>query len=710
MPKGRRGRSPSQSFSLSQISATSRSESEEVSEHHSPPRRQKNQAKSGKAHPVRGRGPPRRASMRGEWPESDEEEEKPRRSRPNRRPTEPSRRPKKASKESNSDHDAREYVDDEEVPSRRRPTKAKRQPLNEEAEVEPRRARRDPPAAARRQQPSPVEFDPIEPDASIEGTDDQTRQAPTANHEESQTAQPPEEDSFEEQLRKAIEASKADEVMDQQVSAVRYAEPDDEKLREALEESQRTHEEQERQRAEKEYALAIKESQRAARASGFYEDEDDLAKAIRLSEAAAAEDIRRAAERMAIGRNTSTSTASWTEDRLASRDRGSSEAEASPATPPASTEANPTPAAKPAKPKRGVTQSIRESLSIARKPSTKRKSTTQRSENATASSSTPKAKAKAKATTNTPAAIPKDTKPLPSRPSQALITLREPPIKPETLISMCEAAFPRDPGISAALAASKASYAISSVQTAEEVSDPDLAAAVEASLRSHQENEDGALDIQETGLDDPPPSYFGSEGDKVVNHFRYTSSDYRREQPGKRKPITEDVFKIMRLYKELLAFYAEIEALDASSKGKGKETLALPAPNTSSSGDGKEKENESTEPDPPETIESLIETSRPALRPEAEIAAVSPSAARFMETLPPSARGAVARMQMQSQLVSQSKLPGSRPRQKPESHMRVMGRLPIVREEGASQGGTMGRGTARKIQKNSSYRRSGLGL
>lgn len=268
---------------------------------------------------------------------------------------------------------------------------------------------------------------------------------------------------------------------------------------------------------------------------------------------------------------------------------------------------------------------------------------------------------------------------------------------------MCEAAFPRDVSLYNALAASKTSFTIDNVQTAEEVSDPDLAHAVAESLRSHQENEDGALDIQDTGLDDPPPSYFGSDGDKVINHFKYTSSDYRREQPGTEKLITKDILKIMRLYKELLAYYAEVEAAnnpDVSKKGKGKETLALPAPPTKDGG----------EPDPPETTEALTETARPTVRAETEIAAVTAAAASFMETLPPKARGAVAQMQMQSRLVSQSKLPGSRPRQNPEAHMKLMGRLPIVREEVASQAGSsMARGTARRVKNDSTYRRSGLG-
>ncbi|KAI4168662.1 MAG: hypothetical protein LQ343_006243 [Gyalolechia ehrenbergii] len=768
MPKGRRrGRSPSESPSISQSASGSGSESEQVSDPPSPPRRRKILPQRGNARPPRAREPSRRSSIPGEYPQASDdepsarhvarrngrakqhsrqvetdgehsdsspqrrpkrarnlmldEEEKPGGNRSARHPKNPSRRPKIAFEEFDSvEHDALEDVDDEEPPRpRRRPTKAGRQPSSEDTEVEPRRPLRNPPQSVRRRSSSPVEFDPVEPGDYIEGVDDQMRQALAESIKEAQAARPSEEDAFEEQLRRVMEASKADAATNRRSPNV----PDEEEmLLRIIEESQREHEKQEHKKArrerelaqqqEEEFARALKASQRAARASGLHEEEEELARAISLSEAAATEDVRRAAERMAIGRTTSTRTASWTESNLASRQRGPSEAEASPTTLTAPAEASPKPAVKPAKPKGGIAQSIREGWSNARKPSRKRKSTSQRPalntvpENAIASSS---ATARPKASTNTQAAAKTNTEPPNPPTSQALISLREPPIKPETLISMCEAAFPRDPGISAALAASKTTYAISTVQNTEEVSDPDMAAAVALSLASHQENEDGALDIQDTGLDDPPPSYFGSEDDKIVNHLRYTSSDYRREQPGKRKPINDDILKIMRLYKDLLAFYAEIEALDANGKGKGKATLALPAPAATSS-EGNKNE---PDPSPPEAAESLAETSRPALRSETEIAAPPTSGANFMATLPPSARGAVARMQMQSQLVSQSKLPGSRPRQKPERHMRVMGTLPIVREDGeggeAQEEGRMGRGTARKVKKDSGYRRSGLG-
>ncbi|KAL8944932.1 MAG: hypothetical protein Q9216_000093 [Gyalolechia sp. 2 TL-2023] len=676
MPKGRRGRSPSESPPLSQSTSSSESENEEASDSPSPPRRRKTSARPGKARPQRGRGPPRRASVPGEYPQSS----------------------------------------DEEHPPRRRTTKARRQPSTEDKAIEPRRPLRNLPKSARRRSPSPVTFDPIEPDASVEGIDDQMHQALAASLKETQVIQPSEEDDFEEQLRRVMEASTAD-------TAINHRSPDvtdqEELLRRIIDESQKEHEKQERRKArrerelaqqqEDEFARALKASQRAARASSGMEEEEELAKAISLSQAALAEDVQRAARR------TSAHTASWTETNLASRQREPSEAEAPPPTTPAApTEAGPQPAAKPPKPKGGIAQSIRRGLSNARKPSTKRKPTKPQPaldaipENAVASSST---SPRPEASTNTQAATKTNTKPPPPAPSQALISLRGPPIKPETLISMCEAAFPRDPGISAALAASKTSYAISTVQNTDEVSDPEMAAAVAMSLASHEQNEDGALDIQDTGLDDPPPSYFGSEDDKVMNHTRFTSSDYRREQPGTRKPITDDILEIMRLYRDLLAFYAEVEALEASSKGKAA-TLALPAPPTTTSSEGDQTEADPPPP-PPEAAESLTETSRPALRAETEIAAAPTSAAHFMDTLPPSARGAVARMQMQSQLVSQSKLPGSRPRQKPGRHMQVMGRLPIVREDsedgGTQEEGRMGKGTARKVKKDSGYRRSGLG-
>ncbi|KAL8937469.1 MAG: hypothetical protein Q9211_003680, partial [Gyalolechia sp. 1 TL-2023] len=628
MPNGRRGRSPSESPCSSQSVSGSGSESEEVGDPPSPARRKKMLRQPGNPRPPRGRGPPRRASVPGEYPQSsedeppprhvarrngrskqdfkqvqsdgsrhsdsslrqrpkktrnlrEEEDEEPGSSRSAKRLTKPSHRPKNACKDIEPvGYDTLDDIDDEKPPPRRRSTKAKGPLSSEDAEVEPRRPPRNPPKPVRRRSPSLAELNPVEPTLLSK-----MRQALAASLKESQAARPSEEDDFEEQLRRVMEASKADGATSRRPPSV----PDEEEMvRRIIEESHKEHEKQERKKArrerelaqqqEEEFARALKASQRAARASGHHEEEEELARAISLSEAAATEDVRRAAERMAVGRTTNTRTASWTESNLASRQRGSSEAETSPTTPTAPAEASPKPAATPAKPKRGIAQSIREGLSSARKPSTKRKPTTRRPalnpspENAVASCSTPARPRAAQAATKA------NTEPSNPPLSQALISLREPPIKPETLISMCEAAFPRDPGISAALAASKTTYAISAVQHTEEVSDPDMAAAVALSLASHQESEDGALDIQDTGLDDPPPSYFGSEGDPIVNHFRYTSSDYRREQPGTKKPINGGILKIMRLYRDLLAFYAEVDARDATGKGKAKATLALPAP------------------------------------------------------------------------------------------------------------------------------------
>ncbi|KAL8834644.1 MAG: hypothetical protein Q9170_003646, partial [Blastenia crenularia] len=253
------------------------------------------------------------------------------------------------------------------------------------------------------------------------------------------------------------------------------------------------------------------------------------------------------------------------------------------------------------------------------------------------------------------------------------------------------AAFPPDTEMNAAIANSERTYSIDMAQHDDD-EDGQYAATVAASLAEAAPK----LDISETGLEDPPPHYYGSNKDAVVNHFKFTSSDYRREKPGSKKPINDDILKIMRLYAEFLAFYAEVEAADDKGKGKGKATpLALPEASPAQT---------AAEAAAPEVATSLDETGRLPLRSEATMAAPTPAGAAFMmRNLPPAARKAMQGMQAQSQAISQSKLMGYRKRAPLEAHNVYMSHLQIEREEDDGVGSSAGQGTAKNVKKRSGF-------
>ncbi|KAL8735691.1 MAG: hypothetical protein Q9181_002754, partial [Wetmoreana brouardii] len=772
MPKGGRAkREPS----------SSESESEESSEESSdptpdPPKRRQTVSRRGNAKPSRGRGPPRRGSMPGGYPQDSD----------NERPRKASTRgggPRRVSREAESD-------DDDDAESKPPPRKAgahrgaPSQPISrhvksdddddvDDKRVKPRQGRgnashggraggarpvsrrapsdrgdegddevddtrpprrqaaksRDPGSddddgpdsyasaqrpsnPAGRRGASPVRFSPIELDPPIGDQDDDMRRAMALSLQEPPSVRPPDDDE-DEQLRRVIEASMA-EAATARERASHNSDEDPDYLR-IIEASQREHEAWERERAweakrlarqqEEEMERAIEASKRAARQSGHSEDENQLERARRLSQVTANDDVRRAAERMAQDRNTTQGSASWTESNINS---GRRETESSSTPAPAQTDTS-APAAKPSKPKRTVSQRL--GLSKSKKPSKKPASTLAAIPETAAiagpSTPSPSSPAYKSKTTTAHSSNPESTSkgnftPQDPPTSQALIQLRETPIKPEALIAMCERAFPPDPAIALALRNSQVSRSIERVQQDPD-SDPEMASAIAASLDSAQRNEDQPADVTDTGLDDPPPEYHKSSLDRVLKPkeaLKWTTSDYRNNQPGYKKRIDAEVLEIMRLYRLLLEFNDEINP-DPKSKGKGKEPLLLTPPESSTEKDA------SSSTTPPEILDSFDEISRPPIREEVG-GMPSAAATRFTSTLPQSAR--LSRMLADTQGISQSKLPGSRPRRRPERHMEVMARLPITREEDEEDydgGGAraaeerMGKGTARKVRRDS---------
>ncbi|KAL8712786.1 MAG: hypothetical protein Q9220_002994 [cf. Caloplaca sp. 1 TL-2023] len=509
-----------------------------------------------------------------------------------------------------------------------------------------------------------------EPDAAgddIGDIDDGMRQVLALSQREAQSTRPPEL-SFEEQLRLVMEQSMA-EAGSAQASSSRKEEEDEEALRQIMEDSRREHEAQERIRAK--------------RAKRQQDEEDELARVIRESQETAAEDFRKHAARMSSGGDTVQRTPSRTESNT---DAGNSAPAATPAT-----------AMKPKERRKSFVRSVIgsplrvSSLNKKTKPS----STT--------------------TTTTKPAALPP-----PSRTVVAIpVHLRKPPIEPPALIALCDAAFPADTATDLAIAASKNSASIYSVQQApDDDYDPALAAALAASAQEATP----ALDITETGIDEPPPGYSASATDKLVNHMKFTTSDYRREKIGFRMRITPPIWNIMRLYRELMIYYATIQKLNGEDVAKdrwGKPIpLAIePAPPTAAAASAvaSTAEGSATELAVEDTNPTL-QNSRPKLRDDTAPPQLTESATHFMANLPISARPLAKRMQDQSRLVSQSRVPGSRPRQRPEPHMRKLNNLPIMEEEeeGEDKGGRavreegVGERTRRRMQRDSGYRRSGI--
>ncbi|KAL8921136.1 MAG: hypothetical protein Q9208_005889 [Pyrenodesmia sp. 3 TL-2023] len=611
-----------------------------------------------------------------------------------------------------------------------------------------------------RPQRAVVDFDPIEPDPSLEEMDEQTRQAIAASLREPQAPVSYEGDFDEEELRKVMEESMLSASTQPNPSFL----PDDEEdLQQLMETSKREYEAQQRERERTEAELtrrqeedllrAMELSQREAQKSGHQAEEEALAKAKRLNHAANAEGVRRGAERMALERHTSTRSKSYTETSINSRQCGSSTTPSAPANPTTPTEVPPKPAAEPAKPKKSVLQSTTGSLSsTSRKPSVKGKPKSKAStlaaipEDAVASSSTPSPSGGV-ATISASGAEPSKevalavTTPA-SPPSQALVLapLRPPPIEPSALIALCEKAFPQDPAIAEALAASKTSAAIYDVQHGDDaVEAAQFARLMDESRLEHERTHGGPLDMTDIGLDDPPPTYHsikveGKDGrvkeHPIINHFKNTTSDYRREQWGYKKPLTDQILEIMLAYRLLLEWEAEfgpsdkkgrrkpspfgpvkvpVSLPDARGKGKPSPFLALlPASNDPPASTAEQKAMEATPiAAPPEVAESLEETVRPVLRDELAMATPTPATQRVMASAVPRHMQAQARkMQAHSQMVSQSNLQGWRRRKEPEAHMLAFAGLPIEPEERpqVARAGSSGGGKKREP----GYRRSGI--
>ncbi|KAL8989368.1 MAG: hypothetical protein Q9177_001726, partial [Variospora cf. flavescens] len=386
--------------------------------------------------------------------------------------------------------------DEEPPPQRRRERKSYSESGRDEIVVTDRS---HPPVTARQRVGALIEFDPIGPDPSGDEMDEELRQALVASLAETQLVSTDMDADFEEQFCAAMKASKLEA---------------EEHIRRIIATSQREHEEEERQKARREREFApqqeqtlqevLEASQRAVPELGAEEDQDELARVIRLSEAAYAEDVRRWAEQMALERTTSPQTASWTETTYPNRHRGPSKVALPPVTPTAPREESPKPVIP--KPTRSRSQSTRDNSPPSQNRSTRGRpkpkpsplNPNRKTVVASSSSFTPAARYPTTATEPSNAVTPADQ----AASSQALL-VRPPPIHPSALIALCEKAFPEDADMSAALAASRRTASISTVQNSAMEYDPLLAATITESLASAAPP---PANNEEVALADPPPS------------------------------------------------------------------------------------------------------------------------------------------------------------------------------------------------------------
>ncbi|KAI4203907.1 MAG: hypothetical protein LQ350_001529 [Teloschistes chrysophthalmus] len=630
-------------------------------------------------------------------------------------------------------------------PPRRRASKVSSRRPNDEEAGSPGRARHPPNPRRQRRSPSPVRFGSIEPDSPTEDWDDDLLKALAVSQAEPQPVRPSEDDDFEAQLRQVMEASSAAESAAQKKRASKQFN-EEEQLRRLMERSEKEHREQERarvrrereeaRRQEEEFERALRESQQAAAAaqrSDRLEEEEDteLERAIRLSQVTHNADVRKAAERMAGRRATAPQSPSWTEGRLQSGG----------GTPSSSAPMEPAPGAKPT---RGLSQRSMSSVSGAKKATTRPRSSSLLApipETAAAGPSSPTAPPRAtpsnsKAIIKTPSSSsssktttltthPKAAPALPFIPGK-------PPIDPDRLIAMCERAFPPDKAIATALRNSRRTASIETLQNPANEYDEQLAAVLAESAAHAQAHEDRPADITDVGLDDPPPDYHTSSRDRPLDARRWTTSDYRREQPGHRKQITPEIREIMRLYGELKAYLKFIEPPDPKGekieREKQERLLLLSPPTTpadasvvvviSRKGKGKETDDDDdapTETPPPEIVDSLDDIFRPTRRAEFGGGTPSASARNYAANLPtPAARQRAMEQQSHSAAVSASRLPNSRPRRLKawEPQAERFGRLTIMEEEEEPPGGRaeerMSKGTARRVRQDRNYRRSGI--
>ncbi|KAL9035208.1 MAG: hypothetical protein Q9180_004982, partial [Flavoplaca navasiana] len=456
--------------------------------------RKKSTPQRTEAGPSERRRPVRKTSMPGAYPtESDHDEQ----AGPRRR--------RQAGKARSSSQD-----DEPDNSASRRPKKAKGVGMHDEETARP---------------------SPQSGNSPEESYEEQIRKALALSLSQPALPRPSEEATEEEQMRWAMEEHEKHAKASARPSS--SADTDADYLRK-LKESQDDHEALLARRAEEAEAIrkneadlarVMRESQDDTGAPHHQNEQidgvDGLEMALRLS----AEEERR--------------TRSWTENNPRAQERDHPDLSSTATQPAPLTE----PAAEPPKPKE-----TRPSTTGTKKTKKKRSALAAVPEDTvpTSSRSRPARTASSSGTgreSGNSQAIAIQQKDMPEASSQALRELQEPPVKIETLIAMCERAFPEDPVMKQAKKDSERSAAIHRAQYGD-----DENAQYQAAVAQSLADASPAADISEAGVVEgtQAPPYLASERDKVVDHFRYTSSNYRNEEAGDLKEINKEIWDIMR--------------------------------------------------------------------------------------------------------------------------------------------------------------------
>ena len=476
----------------------------------------------------------------------------------------------------------------------------------------------------------------------------------------------------------------------------------DEDLLRAIKASQKAQKEQEKHRARELRRIQQK-------------DDEELELAKKLSMDSTAEDDRKRAARMASQAGASSLSPSWTEGNLNSARNTSAETQTSASVAPAPAKSSKTVSKTP---KRGFSQRAKDTIrklgsskkaeAPAKKPPRKQQPQLPAipEDSAVDAAKPPEPQDATQTVTRTsskkaPERVEKT--PEPNAIDASVAILRGPPISPKRLMHMMKKAFPVDDALDEAIANSEETRDVEQVQNVEDEDyDPvmaaEIAAATAASLAVSRKGKAG---IEEVGLLDPPPSYSEHAKHKRVNHWRWTSSDFRRERPGVKFPITPEIKRIMQLIAELIAYQ---EAVRNEPPGKGKGKAKIEAPGASDVLALEAPQNDSESPEDPDTFGSR--------RVREDLAVPTAPAQGFIERRVPSNRIKEMRnMQNNANSIMTSKLPGSRPRpQRPPAHMSAMRNIPMD-QHGAPRpraSDSMSRGTQKALRQNPNYRRSGI--
>ncbi|MCJ1374966.1 hypothetical protein MMC20_006199 [Loxospora ochrophaea] len=132
--------------------------------------------------------------------------------------------------------------------------------------------------------------------------------------------------------------------------------------------------------------------------------------------------------------------------------------------------------------------------------------------------------------------------------------------------------------LSAAMAASRSQAIMGQLQHIDE-SDPRF-----FELLSALDSNDGAgapKPNPEDGLEDPPPGYDAIDGDRVIDHFKYTTTNEEGHEPGNRRRLTKDILRTMERARKAAAEAEAQREAEARAEAEAATSFSFPSASTS---------------------------------------------------------------------------------------------------------------------------------